>query len=152
MDSNGFGVAPGAENETASESTDDNKVLRRQCVVTAGSPLVGRTVRESGLESRFSAPESWGLSEALSGDHTRTSGDVKFVPVQAGDSLLIEGTEDTIARACEMQGLIAVGPALRRRVTRDASISLGIFSLVILLAITRLRQFPSRRCSACSLA
>jgi len=136
IDSNHFGAVQGTQQEAATDPADDGKVMRRQCVVTAGSPLVGRTVRGSGLESRFGVRVT-GLSEALSGDHTRTSGDVKFVPVQAGDSLLIEGTEDTIAKACEMQAMIAVGPALRRRVTRDATIALGIFAVVIVLAITK---------------
>ncbi|MFK7963370.1 MAG: SLC13 family permease [Burkholderiaceae bacterium] len=136
IDSNGFASAASAQTDKTNASGDDGKLLRRQCVVTAGSPLVGRTVRESGLETRFNVRVA-GLSEAISGDHTRTSGDVKFVPIQAGDSLLIEGTEDTIAKACEMQAMIAVGPALRRRVTRDATLALLIFAIVILTAISK---------------
>ncbi len=131
------GLSFSSESEAPEEKKSaDEKLLSRRCVVSAGSPLVGKTVRESTIESRLGVRVT-GLSEAVSKEHTRFPNDVKFLPVRAGDSLLVEGTEDAIARACEVLSMIAVGEPLRRRVTRDAVLALVIFGLVILAAITK---------------
>ncbi len=134
-DATGLQHSPDSAAESQRGGKDD-KLISRQCVVSASSSLVGKTVRESTIESRFSIRVT-GLSEAVSKEHTRYPGDVKFLPVQAGDTLLLEGTEDAIAKACETLSMIPVGEPLRRRVTRDAAYALVIFGLVILVAITK---------------
>lgn len=131
------GLSPAGDSPpTQAEINTEDKWISRHCVVSTGSPMVGITVRESGIESRFDVRVT-GLSEAVSKEHTRTPTDVKFVPIQAGDSLLLEGSEDGIAQACQMLSLIAVGEPLRLRVTRDATAALLIFALVIVMAITK---------------
>ncbi|MEZ5726655.1 MAG: SLC13 family permease [Burkholderiaceae bacterium] len=60
------------------------------------------------------------------------------MPIGAGDSLLIEGSEDAIANACRWLSLVAVGEPLRRRAGREATIALIVFALVIVLAISKL--------------
>lgn len=114
----------------------DDAEQRRQCVVSAGSPIVDRTVRESSLEWRFDV-RVVGLSELASSSSARAPADLPFIPIQAGDSLLLEGTGERIARACEMLALVPVGEPLHRRATRDAALALAVFVLVVLAAVAK---------------
>jgi uncharacterized protein with PhoU and TrkA domain len=126
------------------EDTSGEQIIARRCVVSAGSPIVGSTVRESGIESRFNVRVA-GLSElvidagsdANSDTSARDPVDVKFMPIAAGDTLLLEGTENRLGRATQLFSLVPVGEPLRRRATRDAMIALVIFLVAIALAVTK---------------
>ncbi|MEZ5660450.1 MAG: SLC13 family permease [Burkholderiaceae bacterium] len=78
------------------------------------------------------------LSELESDSRTQNPGDLPHLPIRAGDTLLLEGSEDNIARACEMLGLLAVGEPLQRRASRDSLIALVIFALVVIAAVFKL--------------
>lgn len=130
----------------SADKEEDADIVRRQCVVTAGSPLVGRTVRESSLEWRFDV-RVVALSELASESRTEAPTDLPFIPIHAGDTLLLEGNEEAVAHATEMLGLLAVGEPLRRRVSRAAPIALAIFGLVIAAAVTKL--LPISVAAAC---
>lgn len=124
-----------------SEPTDDEEegagkdpVITRRCVVSAGSPIVGQTVRNSAIEARYGIRVA-GLSEMQSS--ARNVRDIQFMPIMAGDSLLLEGKEEQVAHAAQMLSLVMVGEPLRRRASRDAMLALGIFLLVIAAAVTK---------------
>ena len=130
------GLAASAEDPRVDAPSSPKGLVGQRCIVTAGSPLVGLTVRESAIESRFEVRVT-GLSEAEDAARTRAASDVQFMPIAAGDTLLIEGEPVAIERACRLLALVAVGETLRRRVGRDAWLALLVFGCVIALAVAK---------------
>ncbi|MGB7298783.1 MAG: SLC13 family permease [Burkholderiaceae bacterium] len=120
---------------TPNDADRGEQVIARRCVVSAGSPIVGKTVRDSAIEWRYNIRVA-GLSALDSS--SRQVMDVKYMPIAAGDSLLLEGSEDRIGRATQLLSLVPVGEPLRRRATRDAALALIIFLAVILLAVFKI--------------
>ncbi|MEZ5741811.1 MAG: SLC13 family permease [Burkholderiaceae bacterium] len=112
-------------------------LVSRRCIVSAGSPIVGRTVRQSAIEWRFDVRVT-GLSEATSRVRASSAADLPTLPIHAGDTLLLEGSEDRIGRACEMLSLVPVGEPLRRRASGDAMFALGIFLLTVAAAVFKI--------------
>ncbi|MEZ5653521.1 MAG: SLC13 family permease [Burkholderiaceae bacterium] len=138
--SDDLGLEPAAGGNlllTPGESDEPGDLQRRQCVVSAGSPLIGRTVRGSGLEWRFDL-RVVGLSEFASDSRVQHPSDLPHMPIRAGDTLLLEGTEEQIGRAAEMLGLLAVGQPLLRRAGRDSKIALAIFAAVVVAAVFKI--------------
>ncbi len=126
---------PPPSKPTDNEASNE-QIIARRCVVSAGSPIVGMTVRESGIESRYNVRVA-GLSELAIDSSARDPVDVKFMPIAAGDTLLLEGTENRLGRATQLLSLVPVGEPLRRRATRDAMIALVVFLVAIALAVTK---------------
>lgn len=93
---------PGAENQTPGE---EFTARMAQAVVMPGSPLVGRTVREVGLQRRYGV-----VAVALSRPGSPSSEAIDKVRLKAGDVLVLEGDEDEFQHLTQEQPTLLMAP------------------------------------------
>jgi di/tricarboxylate transporter len=133
-------VQPASEAEPAADDADLAKVLPTavvaQLVVTDGSPLVGRSVRQERLAERYGFVVV-GLRPRRQASQWQR-GELADRAIDTGDVLLLQGTQDTF-RLAQRDG---VGLLLDERFTlprqHKAPLAMVVMGAVVLLAATKL--------------
>lgn len=74
-----------------------------ELAVPAASPLVGSTIADAGLRTRYGVTVLTVVSEAARGTRARRA--VTTVPVRAGDRLTVQGERAAVAQLAEAEGL-----------------------------------------------
>lgn len=99
-----------------------------EAVIPAGSGLVGRTL----VEAEFRAQSGLNVL-ALSKHGEQRLGHINEVPLDVGDTLLIQGHRRDVERARRERQLLILGELEPRRVGRQAWISAGVLVAVLVL-------------------
>ena len=100
-----------------------------QAVVMPGSQLVGRTIREAGLQRRYGV-----VMVALSRDGTPTSEAIEQVRLRAGDVLVLEGDEDEVRHLTQEQPTLLMAPFPGKPKPRAAKRAAAVMLAVIAIA------------------
>jgi di/tricarboxylate transporter len=107
-----------------------------QIVITDNSPLIRRTLAQSGFTYRYDL-----MPLALHRDrHGAQKSDTQITDevLRAGDVLLVQGSEDEIARLKDSGELLVLDATMDLPHTAKAPLALAFMLLIVLLAATRL--------------
>jgi di/tricarboxylate transporter len=122
--------------DLAEADLKSDEVALLEVVVTANSPMEGKTARSLNLRRRF------GLNLlAMARQGERLGGRLNRTPFRSGDVLLIQGVTDTLSEAlATLRILPLAGRELRLGQPRRIALALGIFGAA--LAATALGLLP----------
>ncbi len=118
------------------ESEPEKATLRGEFIVTADSRLAGRTLKESAFESQLGV-RVVGLADVRRVDVDAASADLRFIPIDVGDILLLEGTAIVLQRAQETSGLLSISAPTRQPSRFQALATIVLFAVVIVAAIAK---------------
>ncbi|MGE0315018.1 MAG: SLC13 family permease [Lautropia sp.] len=121
--------------ETARDKADET-AMRGEYIVVQGSTLEGRTLKEAAFETHFEL-KVVGLADVRRADLDAASADLRFIPIAAGDILLLEGTAQALARAQDWAGLLPVKEPARHATRAQAAMTVLVFAVVIVLAVAK---------------
>lgn len=111
----------------------------REVIITAESPLVGRTVTALDLRRRYGINV---VAVARQGGHLRET--VKGTRFAVGDVLLVQGTERAVGAACGELGCLPLADrGLRLGQPRRVLLALGIFAAALAVAALNLLPAPT---------
>ena len=116
---------------------EDDTVLRGEYIVTQGSSLEGRTLKEAAFESHFDL-KVIGLADVRRADVDEASADLRFIPIATGDILLLEGNAQALERAQDWAGLLPVKEPARHATRFQAWMTVLVFATVIVLAVSKI--------------